>query len=624
MPEYMPTKHESNVYVTNVGISAYSDGRRVPGATNDVHLINQLIINDRGKGKFYYNDHDLLNVQAKKESILQSLEKDINKAQKGETVLFHFSGHGLTTSDGNSAICPHDYDGYSNKNLITSVELKELADKAAQKGVDFVAIIASPNSTDILNPNRSTLQKEADDIDNPSFPSNDEPSTSPSTPIEPSSGIPTNSANSDCPGTPKSTNTGVDNEDNLIEAAVYIVPYNGDNKNIEPGRIYTCDETVVIKQKQTEKDQVIFAEKGPVRVRKGSLGFDEIRRKPTKERSKSMPSLYLESTKIRDRKFATTSKINTANNNKETGVVFCISAGNKSNSCEYRDRYQSNYNSCLIRGLYTVINSTAKAIFGDTLGQFIDNIKDSHPEIEINEVKEPTLKLLREWVSKSLASKNSEILQPNIITYKPKLKSKQLDVRLFHNASLPKLDLDTLEKHNASQEKAIDSLNSTPKVYSPSPRLYTARNSAVNRSKSQGNELVKPYYCQQIPSTIVPETARQFTDNSSAKYVVSGDERYTNKVRVVRRSSICSGQPPYNLPTSPQLLLPQKLSSQSSFRPYYNNYQSPQDSYQSSYYVHKPAPMPPVFVGDNLSLNPTTLNPTSSAFSSRRSSFSNK
>src|SRR5215216_3820770 len=65
---------------------------------NDVHYIKAALL----KNGFSLNNIDsLINAQATKKNILDALDALYNKAQQGDVIVFHFSGHGQQIQDDN-------------------------------------------------------------------------------------------------------------------------------------------------------------------------------------------------------------------------------------------------------------------------------------------------------------------------------------------------------------------------------------------------------------------------------------------------------------------------------------------------------------------------------------------
>lgn len=139
-----------------VGINKYPDPRNeLRGCVNDIldmeHFISQ-------KNKVYApeNIKKLTDKEATKKGIVAQIKWLLEGAQEGDSLLFHYSGHGSQIptlhkpieKDGlDEIICPYDYDG-SNA---TSLRDKEFAQLFAgiPQGVHFVWISDSCHAEDL-------------------------------------------------------------------------------------------------------------------------------------------------------------------------------------------------------------------------------------------------------------------------------------------------------------------------------------------------------------------------------------------------------------------------------------------------------------------------------------------
>ena len=139
-----------------VGINKYPDPRNeLRGCVNDIldmeHFISQ-------KNKVYApeNIKKLTDKEATKKGIVAQIKWLLEGAQEGDSLLFHYSGHGAQQATQHPAIekdgldeiiCPYDYDG-SNA---TSLRDKEFAQLFAgiPQGVHFVWISDSCHAEDL-------------------------------------------------------------------------------------------------------------------------------------------------------------------------------------------------------------------------------------------------------------------------------------------------------------------------------------------------------------------------------------------------------------------------------------------------------------------------------------------
>ena len=132
-----------------VGINAYPNAR-LKGCINDIKDMRDFIIEYKG-----FKSEDIIMLtdsKATKNSILRNLNCLVN-CHEGDTILFHFSGHGsqVTTIDNEAdgldeVICPIDFD-YKNQGIRDN-EFQEIFSKIPEN-VNFTWISDSCHSGDL-------------------------------------------------------------------------------------------------------------------------------------------------------------------------------------------------------------------------------------------------------------------------------------------------------------------------------------------------------------------------------------------------------------------------------------------------------------------------------------------
>jgi metacaspase-1 len=133
-----------------VGINDYKSINDLQGCINDVTNVRNIL-----KNYFGYTNNDirvLIDERATKKNILYRLENMVKKSKAGDSLIFHFSGHGSQIRDRDNdelndhmdeLICPYNMnwdDGY-----ITDDMLREILDKLP-KGVKMEIILDSCHS----------------------------------------------------------------------------------------------------------------------------------------------------------------------------------------------------------------------------------------------------------------------------------------------------------------------------------------------------------------------------------------------------------------------------------------------------------------------------------------------
>lgn len=133
-----------------VGINAYP-GQPLNGCINDVEDVAQALVDKFG---FAHDDIRLLtDARATTAGIRERLDWLTKSARAGDTLLFHYSGHGTqfpirddagSVAENHGAICPVDFD-WSREKVLLDTDLRELIDKTPA-GAEFIYVSDSCNS----------------------------------------------------------------------------------------------------------------------------------------------------------------------------------------------------------------------------------------------------------------------------------------------------------------------------------------------------------------------------------------------------------------------------------------------------------------------------------------------
>ena len=123
-----------------VGINYNGTKYELNGCINDLEAFNDLCSKQHNYTEIKQLRDDKSNSMPTRKNILTELEKKLQKAKKGDTVLFFYSGHGDYTEDkdGNEVtgydqvLVPCDFD------LIIDDELKALLTKYIVEGITFI------------------------------------------------------------------------------------------------------------------------------------------------------------------------------------------------------------------------------------------------------------------------------------------------------------------------------------------------------------------------------------------------------------------------------------------------------------------------------------------------------
>jgi hypothetical protein len=139
-----------------VGINKYPDPRNeLRGCVNDILDIAHFI-SEKNKVYATENIKRLTDKQATKKAIVAQIKWLLEGAQSGDSLLFHYSGHGAQAPTKNQKIekdgldeiiCPYDYDG-SNETALRDKEFAQLFAGIPQ-GVHFVWISDSCHAEDL-------------------------------------------------------------------------------------------------------------------------------------------------------------------------------------------------------------------------------------------------------------------------------------------------------------------------------------------------------------------------------------------------------------------------------------------------------------------------------------------
>ena len=139
-----------------VGINKYPDPRNeLRGCVNDI-LDMAHFISEKNKVYATENIKKLIDKDATKKTIIAQIKWLLEGAQSGDSLLFHYSGHGAQAPTNNKKIekdgldeiiCPYDYDG-SNETALRDKEFAQLFAGIPQ-GVHFVWISDSCHAEDL-------------------------------------------------------------------------------------------------------------------------------------------------------------------------------------------------------------------------------------------------------------------------------------------------------------------------------------------------------------------------------------------------------------------------------------------------------------------------------------------
>jgi len=149
----MPSKLNKPVFKKSallVGINYTKTPNELYGCINDIKNIGKLLTQ---KGYTCTMLTDLTPIRATKNNILNALKQLLTNAKDGDTLFFHYSGHGTNTLDRNGdeldrrdeMICPCDY------NLISDDELNQIIRLHLKPNVTLFALFDSCFSGTVLD-----------------------------------------------------------------------------------------------------------------------------------------------------------------------------------------------------------------------------------------------------------------------------------------------------------------------------------------------------------------------------------------------------------------------------------------------------------------------------------------
>ncbi len=135
-----------------VGINYVGSPYQLQGCINDVVNMQSFLVS-----KYKYNNTTLITdntpVKPTRVNILNGFTKLLNDARSGDTLFFHFSGHGTQTADVNR----DELEGYdeaivsSDLRLIVDDELNTIIRKYLKRGVTLYAVFDSCHSGTVLD-----------------------------------------------------------------------------------------------------------------------------------------------------------------------------------------------------------------------------------------------------------------------------------------------------------------------------------------------------------------------------------------------------------------------------------------------------------------------------------------
>ncbi len=146
-------KNKSQIYAVIIGISSYTHMPALKYADDDAWKMYGFFKSKKGGSIADFNIKMLIDDQATKTNIIETIKEVFLKANKNDQVYLYFSGHGLE-----DAFLPIDFDGYKNK-----VYHKEINDILSQCGaktkICFSDACFSGNLT-ALNKDENYLQTQ--------------------------------------------------------------------------------------------------------------------------------------------------------------------------------------------------------------------------------------------------------------------------------------------------------------------------------------------------------------------------------------------------------------------------------------------------------------------------------
>jgi hypothetical protein len=120
------------VYAVLVGVARYSHMKSLKYTDDDAYRMYAFLKSPEGGALADDQIRVLVDEDATKENILNSLERTFAKAGPNDVIFFYFSGHGL-----NGAFLPIDFDGNSNK--LEHTEIMKILDKSQAKSKIVIA-----------------------------------------------------------------------------------------------------------------------------------------------------------------------------------------------------------------------------------------------------------------------------------------------------------------------------------------------------------------------------------------------------------------------------------------------------------------------------------------------------
>jgi hypothetical protein len=147
-----PVKRGPQKSALLVGINYVGSPYQLQGCINDVVNMQSLLIS-----KYKYNNSTLITdntaVKPTRVNILNAFTKMLNNAQTGDTLFFHFSGHGTQTAD----VSRDELEGRdeaivsSDMRLIVDDELNRIMKAYLKTGVTLYAVFDSCHSGTVLD-----------------------------------------------------------------------------------------------------------------------------------------------------------------------------------------------------------------------------------------------------------------------------------------------------------------------------------------------------------------------------------------------------------------------------------------------------------------------------------------
>lgn len=132
---------QGKVYAVLVGIARYNHMRSLKFTDDDAYRLHGFLKSPEGGALPDDQINVLIDEDATKEAILNTLTSVAKKANKNDVIIFYFSGHGLPGS-----FLPHDYDG--EQLTVQHKDIRKILEGSAAKGKIVIADACHSGSFD--------------------------------------------------------------------------------------------------------------------------------------------------------------------------------------------------------------------------------------------------------------------------------------------------------------------------------------------------------------------------------------------------------------------------------------------------------------------------------------------